>query len=126
MIVALAGCKREPMNEADARQLVEDLIIQADAGNYDNLKNFYSPAFNQSEPVEVKKEKLMHLQKVLGPVTGMEFISATHVAEFGQPRKLVLEYRVLHTKINTIEKFSVVEEEGGYRVSSHSVQSENL
>lgn len=125
-VATLAGCASEPMDVDKAKKLVEEVITQADAGNFDALQDLYSPAFNQSEPIEVKKEKLLHLKKVLGDVTGMEFVASTLVEEFGQPRKLVIEYRVMHTRVNTYEKFSVVEEEGGYRVASHSVQSENL
>jgi hypothetical protein len=122
----ITSCSQKPMDVEVAKSLVERLITETDAENFDALPEIYSPAFNQSEPIEVKREKLLQLKDALGNVTGMEFISSTLVEEFGQPRKLVIEYRVLHSKINTIEKFSVVEDEGGYRVASHSVESENV
>lgn len=125
-LLMIASCSQKPMDVDVAKELVERLITETDTENFDALPEIYSPAFNQSEPIDVKREKLLQLKDALGNVTGMEFLSSTLVEEFGQPRKLVIEYRVLHTKINTIEKFSVVEDEGGYRVASHSVESENL
>jgi hypothetical protein len=125
-LLLMASCAQKPMDVDAARQLVERLIKETDAENFDVLEELYSPAFNQSEPIEVKREKLLQLKSATGSVTGMEFLSSTLVEEFGQPRKLMIEYRVLHTKINTIEKFAVVEEEGGYRIASHGVESENM
>jgi hypothetical protein len=122
----LSGCSQKPLDIDSAKKVVEQLITETDAENFDKLEDLYTAEFNNSEPLEVKKEKLLQLKSVLGNVTGIEFLSSTLVEEFGQPRKLVLEYRVLHTRINSIEKFSVVEAEGGYRIASHSVQSENV
>jgi hypothetical protein len=120
------ACSQEPLDVEKAKKVVEELIMQTDAENFEAVQNLYTPAFNESEPMDVKREKLLHLKKVLGNVESVEFLISTDVKEFGQPRKLVLEYRVKHTKITTLEKFSVVQDEGGYKISSHGVQSENI
>ena len=122
----ILSCSQEPLDVEKAKIVVEELIMQTDAENFEAVQNLYTPAFNESEPMGIKKEKLLHLKKVLGDVVSVEFLSSTDVKEFGQSRKLVIEYRVNHTKITTIEKFSVVKDEGGYKVSSHAVESENL
>lgn len=125
LFLMICSCSSKPMDTEAAKKVVEQLITAIDEENFNELDHLYTAEFNSSEPIEVKQEKLLHLKKILGNVTGMEFVSSTLVEEFGQPRKLVIEYRVLHTRIHSIETFSVVEDEGGYRVSSHSVVSEN-
>jgi len=120
------ACAEKPMDVEIAKQVTEALIKESDAGNYEAVEKLYTPAFNESEPMDVKIEKLNRLKNILGDVQSVEFISSTHQAEFGQPKKLILVYRVKHSKITTIESFSVVEEEGGYRIAAHSVESENL
>jgi hypothetical protein len=123
-VLGLVSCAEKPMDVEQAKKVVELLIRETDAGNYNALENLYSPAFNQSEPIDVKQKKLERLKDILGKVEQVEFINFTHVAEFGQPKQIVLEYKIKHTKVTSIEKFTVIEEEGGYRVSSHSVETE--
>ncbi len=124
LLMFLVSCAEKPMDQEEAKRTVEELILKTDAEDFEAVANLYTAEFNSSEPMEVKKEKLLQLKKVLGKVKSLEFISATHVAEFGQPKKVVIEYKVLHSKIASIETFSVVEDEGGYKIASHSVKSD--
>ena len=124
LVLGFVSCAEKPMDVDQAKKVVEELITLTDKGDYEALEKLYTPAFNQSEPMEVKIEKLNRLKEMLGPVESVEFINSTHVAEFGQPKAVMLEYKVHHANVTTIEKFSVVEEEGGYRVSSHSVETQ--
>lgn len=126
VLLFLASCAAKPMDEENARKVVEELIMKTDAEDFEAVAKLYTGEFNASEPMEVKKEKLIQLKKVLGDVKSLEFISATHVAEFGQPKKMVVEYKVFHSRITSIEIFSVVEDEGGYRIAAHSVKSEGI
>ncbi len=120
----VSGCAEAPLDQDQAKQKAEALIMATNDRNYEAVKEIYSDEFLLSEPMDIKKEKLDHLRNVLGEVKAFEFLSAEHIAEFGQPQRVVLSYRVHHAHVTTIEKFSVVEGEGGYRVSSHSVENE--
>jgi len=122
--VAFFSCAEKPMDVDQAKQVAEELIKQSNAGNYEALEDLYTPAFNQSEPMDIKIEKLSRLKNVMGDLQKIEFLKHTHVAEFGQPKAVILEYRIIHSLVTSIEKFAIVEEEGGYRVASHSVESE--
>jgi ABC-type sugar transport system ATPase subunit len=125
MLVVLAtGCAEKPLDEARAKQVAEELMLSADAGNYDDVEKLFSKEFLASEPMEVKQQKLQHLRNVLGEIKKYEWVSTNHVAEFGQPQKLVLEYRVEHARVTTREKYTIVEDEGGYKVGGHSVENE--
>jgi hypothetical protein len=125
LLVLLTGCAEKPLDEQKAKEVVSQLIKLSDEGDYNAVENLYTAEFNSSEPFEIKREKLERLRNSLGPVKSVEFISVTHVAEFGMPQQAKIVCRVQHQNINTIETFSVQEDEGGYRVASHKVESEN-
>ncbi|HMT29429.1 MAG TPA: hypothetical protein PKD91_09140 [Bacteroidia bacterium] len=120
----IISCAEKPMNTDEAKRVVEELILKIDQEDFEAVEKLYTPEFNSSEPMEIKREKLMKLKSVMGNVKAVEFISSKDVAEFGQPKKVVLEYKIAHSKITSIETFTVVEEEGGYKISSHLVKSE--
>lgn len=124
LLLTVVSCKEKPMDVDEAKRVVEELILKIDAEDFTAVEQLYSPEFNASEPIESKKAKLLQLKKVMGSVKNMEFVKSENVAEFGQPAKVILEYKIYHTKITSIETFSVIEEEGGYKVASHLVKSE--
>jgi hypothetical protein len=123
-LLMIISCKEKPMDVDEAKRVVEELILKIDAEDFNTVETLYTPEFNASEPMEAKKVKLLQLKKVLGAVKNMEFVKSENVAEFGQPSKVILEYKIYHTKITSIETFSVIEEEGGYKIASHLVKSE--
>lgn len=124
-LLIFAACAEKPLDENRAKSVAEEVIAAADAGDYAKVESLYAPSFLESEPMEIKKEKLERLRTTLGKVQSVEFLKSTSVAEFGQPLKLVLEYKVTHAGAVTIEKFSIVEEEGGYKIASYGVESAN-
>ena len=97
--------------------------MATDAGNYEKVEQLYAPAFLESEPMEDKINKLEQLRNVLGPIQNIEFVSATSVAEFGQPQSMVILFKVTHSNQTTSEKITIIEEEGGYKVSGYSVEN---
>ncbi|MBL0342210.1 MAG: hypothetical protein IPP71_15650 [Bacteroidetes bacterium] len=122
--ILIVSCAAKPMDVNEAKRVVEELIVKIDQEDFAAVEQLYSTEFNASEPMETKKEKLLQLKRALGKLKNMEFISSENVAEFGQPAKVILEYKVFHSKITSIETFSVVENEGGYKIGSHLVKSE--
>ncbi len=126
LLTLLTACAEKPLDAEKAKEVVKQLLEYIDNGAWDKIESLYTAEFNASESVEVKTQKLMRLRDTLGPVKTVEFISATDVAEFGQPRSVVLKYKVIHKRATTIETFTVQEDEGGYKISFHSVETEPL
>ena len=126
MFLAICSCQEAPLDVEKAKAVVEQLMEFSDKGAWDKVGELYTAEFNASEPVEIKQQKLVRLKDTLGAVKSKEFISSTDVAEFGQPRKVLLKYKVIHHRATTFETFTVQEDEGGYKISSHLVESEPL
>jgi len=125
LLLILTSCKEQPLDEATARKSVEQLIYSISDENFNAAKELFAPSFLESEPMEQKIPKLQKLNETLGTVQSAEFINSLSVAEFGEPQKIILEYKVVHSRVTTREKFTVVEEEGGYKISSYSVETES-
>ena len=125
-IFSLTACAEKPLDTDMAKKVVEALMDKADKGDWEGIEDFYTAEFNASETVEVKVQKLIRLRDTMGSIQSKEFVSATHVAEFGRPQQVVLKYKVVHSRVNSIETFTVQEDEGGYKVSSQMVETESL
>ena len=123
-VLSFVSCAEKPLDVETAKKVVELLIEKSDKQEWDAVGELYTAEFNSSEPVEIKKQKLARLRDTLGPVKSIELISATNVAEFGRPQQVVLKYRVVHSRITSIETFTVQEDEEGYKISTHHVETE--
>ena len=125
LILSFVSCAEKPLDVNEAKKVVELLIDKSDKGEWDAVGDLYTAEFNSSEPVDIKTKKLIRLKETLGAVKSIEFVSATNVAEFGRPQEVILKYRVIHDRITSIETFTVQEDEGGYKIGAHLVESEN-
>ncbi len=125
ILVSLVSCAEKPLDVETAKKVVERLIAKADQGDWEGIEDLYTAEFNASETPEIKTQKLQRLRDTMGKVQSVEFVSATNVAEFGRPQEVILKYRVVHDRVTSIETFAVREDEGGYKVGSHMVESEN-
>ena len=122
LVVILTSCEAPPLDEGKCITLVEAHMKEASAQNYDAVLEMYDPSFLESEPADLKLEKLKKLYEALGPVEDFDFINATDVKEVGVPRQMKLEYGVRHAKASTIETFVVIEVEGGYKIAGYYVE----
>jgi hypothetical protein len=124
LVFTFVSCAEKPLDEATARKVVESLIDKADRADWEGIEDYYTAEFNASETVEEKVQKLVRLRDTLGRVKSVEFVSATNVAEFGRPQEIILVYKVTHTRVTAIETFTLQQDEGGYKVSAQSVETE--
>ncbi|MFN9596539.1 MAG: hypothetical protein ACK560_07095 [Bacteroidota bacterium] len=122
LVITFASCEQPPLDEGKCITLVEAHMKEASAQNYDAVLEMYDPSFLESEPADLKIEKLKKLYEALGPVEDFDFINATDIKEIGVPRQMKVEYGVRHAKASTIETFVVVEAEGGYKIAGYYVE----
>ena len=124
LVVCLAAsCAEKPLDVDKGRKVAEELISRTYTGQLDGIEELYTAAFNASEPADIKKDKLTRLKFTLGDIQKMEFVSSTQVAEFGVEQQLELKYRIHHKRATTLETITVMEDEGGYKVSAHMVET---
>jgi uncharacterized protein VirK/YbjX len=119
-LVSLTACSEE-LDPKIAQVVVEDLLMQLDNENYDALSEYYTESFNRGESSETRTEKFQKLRNIMGGITEMEIKESANINEFGEQAQVHLVYNVKRAKVSSIETFTVVKEDGRYKVSSHLI-----
>ncbi len=118
------GCGK--VDQGKAKTLVEGLITTIDKGDYANTSKFYTDEFNSGESPDIRTQKYKDLKDAFGNVTGMECISMKDSTD-GEDRPIVkLIYRVKHSKMASLEAYSVVSQNGDYKVESQDIKQEKM
>jgi hypothetical protein len=121
--IAFWGCGKVEPNKAKA--LVESLIHKEDSGKYAETSNYYSEEFNQSASLEARTEKYQKLKEVFGDVVSMECIKVKgDTTDFNDRPILQLVYRIKHTKLTSLEAFTVVSQNGDYKVEQDDIKQQ--
>lgn len=124
--ISLIGCDTEQLDQTKAEETVESLIQNISQEEYDKVSDFYTDSFNSGEPLEVRTEKFKALRNAMGALKSQELIEKEHQADFAEQAKLILTYKVKYARVTAIEKFTVVKEDGSYKVSRHDIKTENI
>lgn len=107
-----------------AKAVAEALIQKENSGDYAGTSQYYTDGFNKSEPIETRTSKFKDLHDALGDFKSMECIKATDTTDANDFPAIDLVYRVKHSKLNSIEEFTVITEEGKLKIEEHSVVKE--
>lgn len=120
--IATWGCGH--VDQAKAKALVVSLIQKIDSGKYDETSAYYTDEFNASESLNLRIAKYQALKDVFGNVVSMQCISAKDSTDPTDRPIVYLVYRVKHTKLTSRETYSVVSQNGDYKVEEQDVEKE--
>lgn len=121
-IVAIGCISCGHVDEGKAKVLVENLIRTIDSGDYAATSKFYSEEFNAGESLALRSEKYQTLREAFGSVQSMQCISVKDSTDQDDRPIVQLIYKVNHTKLPSIEAFSVVSQNGDYKVEQHDIK----
>jgi len=124
LIITVSSCSFNEIDSSKAKACSDGYLDALKSGNKEDALKFYSSEFDNSESPEKKMEKLQRLEEVLGPVTSYELLDSLRVSEGDFPA-MSFTYKVMHPKVNTIEKFIIIKDAGDYKITAHQVESEN-
>jgi hypothetical protein len=119
VLLLAASCS---LDQSRAKATVEALEQKINAGDYAATSQYYSEGMNSSESVDQRAEKFKKLHDVFGDFVSMECVSATNATDPNDQPCLNLEYKVKHTKMTSIEDFTIVSEGGSYKVTVHDIK----
>jgi hypothetical protein len=122
LTVACIGCGKVDHKKAEA--LVIGLVQKEDSDKYVETSNFYSEEFNQGESVEARAQKYRQLKEAYGDVVSMQCISEKDSTDLDDRPIVQLIYRIKRTKVTTLEAFSVVSQNGDYKVEQDDIKQE--
>jgi hypothetical protein len=121
----VAGCVSlgGKMDQAKAKAAVEALEQQISKGDY-ALSKFYSEQMNLSENDAQRADKFKKLHDAEGDFVSMECTSAANGTDPNDRSCVNLVYTIKHTKLTTIENFTVVDEGGDDKISVHDIKTQ--
>ncbi len=122
--IACFGCGK--VDQSKAKVLVENLIHTIDSGDYANTNKFYTDEFNAGESIDVRSQKYKDLKDAFGNLTSLECISTKDSTDPEDRPIVMLMYKVKHTKMTSLEAYSVVSQNGDYKVESQDIRQEKL
>jgi hypothetical protein len=121
-VVLLFGCSAMTHPDmAKSKAVVEALIQKENSGNYAGTSQYYTDDFNKSETPEARTDKFQKLHDALGDFTSAELLKASDSTDPNDFPCVELRYRVKHSKLNSIEEFTVIKEEGNLKVEQHTI-----
>ncbi len=126
MTISLTACESEQLDQFKAEETIESLLQKINLEEYEKIPDYYTDSFNSGEPVETRTEKFKALRNAMGAKQSHELIETEHEANFAEQSKLNLTYKIKYTRVTAIEKFSIVKEDGTYKIARHDIRTENI
>ena len=125
-VVLLGSCSFGKIETSKAIDCVKSYLNAVKDSNYEQAQSYYSDIYNETEPKEKRIEKMQKLETVMGKISSYVLIDSLREESYVETSSVNLTYRVFHTNVNSIEKFSIIKDRGEYRIIKHNVESENL
>ena len=125
LLLLLVSCDLAKVNDQEARKVAESLMKDMISQNYADLDKYYTASFNESEPREVKEEKLKKLLSVMGPVKSFELIGTKHdnSIDNGGP-KVELRYKLVCEKVTAIHTLVIINDEGTHKIAFQNFENQ--
>jgi hypothetical protein len=120
--IACLSCGKVDPNKAKA--LVVSLIQKTDSGKYDETSKFYTDEFNAGESLAARTDKYQQLKNVFGNVLSIDCISEKDSTDPDDRPIVLLIYKVKHTKLTSLEAYSVVSQNGDYKVEQQDIKQQ--
>jgi hypothetical protein len=116
------GCGKVDQNKA--KTLVESLIHTIDSGDYAGTSKYYTDEFNAGESMDARTQKYKDLKDAFGNLTSLECISVKDSIDPDDRPIVMLVYKVKHTKLTSLEAYTVVSQAGDYKVEQQDIHQE--
>ena len=118
----LAGCGLGKVDPEKAKAVAEKFLTDQKNEQYDSINDYFTPSFNESEPLESKKEKLKKIKDALGSIESFQ-LTDTKVTERGldDPSTVQLTYTVKYARGTANQIFIIMNEEGKHKITNQNI-----
>lgn len=118
-VIGFSSCGKVEPDKAKA--LVENLIRTIDSGDYAGTSKYYTDEFNAGESLDARTEKYKTLKGAFGGVQSIQCVSEKDSTDIFDRPTVYLVYKVKHTKLTSVEVYSVVSQNGDYKVEQQDI-----
>lgn len=123
-LLFFASCGWTKVDLQKARAVAENYLTDQKNEKYDNINDYFTSSFNESEPLEQKIEKLKKIKEVLGAIESFE-LSDSKVTERGldDPSTVQLIYKVKYSRGIAEQIFIIMNDEGKHKITFQNIQT---
>lgn len=120
----ITSCISDKLDMQAAIKTADEAIRLISDQQYDELTELCTSDFNNSEPEEVRREKISQIIKATGKVISYNLTDSIRENKTGEPKRIILKYKVKHDNTTTTETYTVVKEEGKYLLANFYVTNQ--
>lgn len=126
LLLFFLSCAWIKVDPEKARAVAENYLNDQKNERYDDINDYFTPSFNESEPLEQKIEKLKKIKDVLGAIESFE-LADTKVTQRGldDPSTVQLTYKVKYIRGTAEQMFIIMNEEGEHKITFMNVVTKN-
>ena len=121
----LWSCTGQDLDMKEAKNTAEKAIILIGDKNFDELATLYSEDFSNSEPKEERNNKFIQIIDATGATESFELTDSVSESNMGEESRIILTYKVKHTKLTMLEKYKIGKENGKYVIAGIDLQMSN-
>ena len=120
----ITSCGWIKVDPEKAKALAESYLTDQKNERYDNINDYFTPSFNESEPLEQKIEKLKKIKDVLGAIESFE-LADTKVTQRGldDPSTVQLTYKVKYERGITEQILIIMNDEAKHKITFQNIQT---
>jgi len=126
LLLFFLSCGWAKLDPEKARAVAEGFLTDQKNERYDDINDYFTPSFNESEPLERKIEKLKKIKEALGAIESFE-LTDTKVTERGldDPSTVQLTYKVKYALATAEQTFIIMNDEGTHKITFQNIETKN-
>lgn len=122
-VVTIISCSGFIIDETKAKATAEALLTHIQNEEYEKTSEYYSPEFNESEPLKSRKLKYEQLTQASGKRNNFE-LTETKKESIDGREVFIFTYKITCDKMELKENLYVGLEEGKHLVLRHSTTNQ--
>jgi len=123
LLLFISSCAVK-VDQTKARAMAEQLLNDLKNENYNNVNNYYTASFNESEALEAKIEKFKRLKDTMGAIQSYELLSSKENYDSDRGiNQLELKYKEKCSKITVDETFLIISDEGNEKIIFQNIEN---
>ena len=124
LLILFAACGWTKVDPAKAKAVAESYLADQKNEQYGGIDDYFTPSFNESEPLQQKIDKLKKIKEALGAIESFA-LADTKMTERGldDPSTIQLVYTVKYARGNAQQIFIIMNDEGKHKITFQTIQT---
>ena len=121
-LLFFASCAWTKVDPEKAKAVAENYLTDQKNERYENINDYFTSSFNESESQEQKIEQLKRIKEVLGAIESYE-LKDTKVTQRGldDPSTVQLIYKVKYARGTAEQTFVIMNDEGKHKITFQNI-----